>query len=225
MYEFETVVLLATIFIVIYFTGSLRNRSLLVKYSRIFKRRIQPVSEFTGFRPFGNSGFRAQSRMKCESQLSRLEIAVSLVDRENAMHYPLSLITKESDMVTMWAFISSKPMFNLEIRSKRTVTHQRRPPGIVLETIRTDREELEKYFIIASSNEIMAKKILRDDEVSSSLLRVKDYLNYFLVDMEESRILLSGRLSEKSLESLLDFVIASGGKLPVKSESSHSADI
>ncbi|MBS7651262.1 hypothetical protein KEJ35_07955 [Candidatus Bathyarchaeota archaeon] len=223
MYEFEVVVLLATIFIVIYFIGSLRNRSLLVKYSRIFKRRIQPVSEFTGFRPFGNSGFRAQSRIRGESKLSRLEIAVSLVDRENAMHYPLSLITKESDMVTIWAFTGSKPLLNLEIRSKRMVTRHRRPSGIVLETIRTYREELEKYFIIASSNEVIAKKILRDDEISSSLLRVKDFLNYFIVDMEESRILLSGKLSEKSLESLIDFVIASGEKLPVKSESSHSA--
>jgi hypothetical protein len=218
MYEFEAVVLMATIFIIIYFVGSLRNRRLLVKYSHIFKRRIQPLSEFTGFRPFGNSGFRAQSRMRGEYSISRLEIAVSLVDRENAMHYPLSLITKESDMVTMWAFTSSKPTFNLEIRSRKMVTRQRRPAGIVLETIRMDREELEKYFIVASSNEVMAKKILRDGKVSSSLLRVRDFLNYFLVDMEESRILLSGKLSEKSLEPLLDFVLASGEKLPLSLE-------
>ena len=213
MYEFEAIVILAATFIIIYIIGAFRNRKLLVKYSRLIKRQVQSISEYTGFRPLGSNGFRALANMKEETPLSKLEIAVSLVDRENVMHYPLSILTKERDRVTMWAFPRAKPSFSLEITPNTGNPSQNRPAGLNLTDTPIDQEDLKKTFLMASSNKRKAGEVISDDEITSKLLRARDFLGYLLIDEKDSRIFLTGRLTEETLGPLIDLVMASGEKI------------
>jgi hypothetical protein len=148
--------------------------------------------------------------MKNSLPLSKMEIAVSLVDRENVMHYPLSLLTKECDKVTVWAFLRGKPPFSLEVCSKGTKPLSRRPKGLALNATSLGKEELEKFFQIASSADAKARNLLNDNKLTSSLVRAREFLEYLLIDEGESRIFMTGRLTEKSLDPLLDIVMLSG---------------
>jgi len=208
--EYEAIVVLAAAFIVVYIIGTFRNRRLLVKYSQITKKHLGPSSEFLGFRPFGSSGFRALSNMKSERPLSKMEIAVSLVDRENVMHYPLSWITKEKDKVTVWAYPRRRPVFSLGIWSTKEKTF--RPQSeLELKEIKTSHKNLETFRIL-SSDDTKADEFLSDKNLLSGLLKTKDFLHSLLVDENESRIILAGRVTDDSLPALLDLVVASASR-------------
>jgi len=209
MYEFEAIVILAAAFIIVYMIGGLRNRKLLVRYSRTIKKQLQPKSEFIGFRPLGSSGLRTLCNMKTDMPLSKIEMAVSLVDRENAMHYPLALVTKEHDRVTIWATSKARPTFSFEICQKTENRSKNRPAGLALKDHVIDQEELKKHFNMASSNEAKARDVLRDQGFEGSLLRARSFLTYLLMDQAESRIFLTGKLTEESLELLLEVALAS----------------
>lgn len=204
MNEFQTIVIVAALFIIFYLIGTVRNRRLLVRYSRIIKRQLQPTSDFIGFRPFGSSGFRAIINMKKEMPISKIEIAISLVDRENIMHYPLALFTKENDKVTVWAIPRSIPKFNLEILSKMRSTAEKRSAAMKLKNIDMEHDELNRFFLFSTSDENRSKNFL--SEIIDDLLRVKHSLSYLFVDEKESCIFLTGKLTKKSLESLLEIV-------------------
>jgi len=199
-------------FIIAYTVGAFRNRQLLVKYSKIVKKQLQPKSEYVGFRPLGSSGLRVLGNMNKVAPLSRIEIAISLVDRENIMHYPLALITKEHDRLTVWGFPRVKPAFSLEVCARIGRPFQKRSLELTLKDSTLDQGEVKKFFHIASSNEIKARDILCDDEFACSLLHAKDFLRYLLVDEAKSHIFLTGKLTEESLGLLLDVVMASGRK-------------
>lgn len=208
--EYEAIVVLAAAFIVVYIVGTFRNRRLLVKYSQITKKHLGPSSEFLGFRPFGSSGFRALCNIRSEKPLSKMEVAVSLVDRENVMHYPLSWITKEKDKVTVWAYPRKRPVFSLGIWS--TKEKNLRPQSeLELKEIKTDQENLGTFRIL-SSDDTKADEFLSDKNLLSSLPRAKDFLHSLLVDKNESRIILTGRLTDDSLPALLDLVMASASR-------------
>jgi len=207
--EFEAIVILAAAFIIVYIVGGLRNRKILVRYSRILKSRMQPKSEFLGFRQFGSSGFRAISNMKRESPLSKIEIAISLVDRENVMHYPLSLITKEHDTVSIWAFPKTKPGLSLEVCPKAKPT-PKRPNGLMLDSIAIGQEKLEECFQAATSDKAKARNVLSDRRFVDSILRARSFLRYLLIDQAESRLFLTGKLTEESLGLLLDVATVLG---------------
>jgi len=209
MYEFEAIVILAAAFIIVYMIGGLRNRKLLVRYSRAIKKQLQPKSEFIGFRPLGSSGLRVLCNMKKDMPLSKIEMAVSLVDRENVMHYPLALVTKERDRVTIWATSKARPTLSFEICQKTENPYKKRPAGLALRDHVIYQEGLTKHFNMASSNEARARDVLRDQEFEGSLLRARNFLTYLLVDEAESRIFLTGKLTEESLEPLLEVALAS----------------
>jgi len=213
MYEFEAIVILAATFIIVYIIGAFRNRKLLVKYSRLIKSQVQSMSEYTGFRPLGSNGFRALINMNKEQPLSKIEIAVSLVDRENVMHYPLSLLTKEHDKVTMWVFPKVRPKFSLEITPNTGNPPQKRPAGLNLTDMPIDRQDLKEAFLVASSNKRKAEETINDGEITSKLLRTRDFLSYFLIDEGSSRIFLTGKLTEESLGPLIDLAVTYSGKI------------
>ena len=207
--EYEAIAVLAAAFILVYIIGTFRNRRLLVKYSQITKKHLGPSSEFLGFRPFGSSGFRALSNMKSETPLSKMEIAVSLVDRENVMHYPLSWITKQEDRITVWAYLRRRPVFDLEICSRKEKPLKARSE-LGLKEIKIDQEP--EAFQVFSSDDTKAGEFLCDKDLSNSLSRTENSLRSLLIDKNESRIILTGRLTDDSLPALLDLVMSSAGK-------------
>ena len=211
MNEFEAIVIIAAVFIVFYIVGSFRNRRLLVGYSQAIKKHIGSASESVGFRPYGSSGFRALSNMKKEAALSKMEIAVSLVDRENVMHYPLALITNEHDKITIWGFLKRPPGLSLEICSRRDhASFQKQRAGLTLTETALSGEELESLFRVSSSDLARANGIIVNEELQDRLRRAKSFLRYLLIDDRESRVYLTGKLTSESVAPLLDLVLLSG---------------
>jgi len=213
MYEYEAIVIVAAMFIIVYIVGSVRNRRLLVGYSRAIKKHVGSMSDFVGFRPYGSSGFRAVSDMKKEAPLSRIEVAVSLVDRENVMHYPLTLITKEHDKLTVWGFLRRRPALSLEICSRKDyASFQKHRTHLALKETTIDEEELGALSQVSSSDGVRAADILHDDELQDRLLQTKSFLRYLLIDESESQVFLTGKLTRESLGPLLNLVIMMGKK-------------
>ncbi|MEM2281144.1 MAG: hypothetical protein QXZ68_04045, partial [Candidatus Bathyarchaeia archaeon] len=87
MYEITSIFALAFLFLIVYFVGMYRNRKIAVNYARTVKEHMSPRSTFVGFRPYSRGGFRALCKLKEKEPFTEVEMAVSLVDRENLMHY------------------------------------------------------------------------------------------------------------------------------------------
>lgn len=215
MYEFEAIAALALAFITAYFIGSYRNRKLLMRYARAIRELVSPFSENLGFRSFGHSGFRSLTQLKKDARgLSKIEMAVSLVDRENLMHYPLSLLTKEYDRFVCWATTRNPVHSDIEIISKldrkscdKIVSARR------LTEVEIDDEELNNWFTTFVANNDYANKFLSDRNFKRSLFRAKTYVRRLSLNREDSRLFMLAELRKESLEPLLNLIMNCGEAL------------
>jgi len=211
MYEFEIIFLLALLFLIVYFVGSYRNRRIGVRYARAIKEYMTPHSEFVGFRPYARGGFRTLCRMKEGEAFTRIEMAVSLVDRENLMHYPLSLLTEDRDRLVCWGFLKETVPSDIEIllrsdtKSRKKLASQRE-----LKEIGIKNNELMESFTFLASDPAFAQKSLSDSRVQRSLLEARSFVKRLSLNQRESRLYLSGDLRKDSLNPLLNLLIHCG---------------
>jgi len=208
MYEFEAIFLVALLFLIVYFMGSYRNRKIGVKYARAIKEYMAPHSEFVGFRPYGRGGFRSLCRMKKDGAFTRVEMAVSLVDRENLMHYPLSLLTEDRDRLVCWGFLREAVSSDIEVLPRQDrKSRQKLASQKELTEISVENGELMESFTLLASNPDFAQKLLSNSTVQKSLLETKSSLRRLSLSQHESRLYLSGDLRKDSLETLLNLLI------------------
>jgi hypothetical protein len=211
MYEFTAIFLLALLFIIIYFVGMRRNRKIAVKYAKAVKDYMSPRSEFVGFRPYSRGGFRTLCKLKEKEAFTQIEMAVSLVDRENLMHYPLSLLTKDRDRLACWGFLKDPMSFDLEILSKlNEKLYQKMASEKNLKELAIG-DMLNMTFAILTSDQNSADKFLSDHGLQERIMREKDSIKRLSLSSKDSRIYLIGELQEvPSIKSLLDLLIRCG---------------
>jgi len=211
MYEFAVVFLVALLFIIVYFVGTRRNRKIAVQYAKAVKEHMSPLSEFVGFRPYSRGGFRALCKPKEKGVFTQVEMAVSLVDRENLMHYPLSLLTKDRDRLACWGFLKNPISFDLEILPKSD--------GKLCQKIAIEKNlkevaaknELDESFAFLTSDQSSAHRFLSGLELEKRLLGVKDSIRRLSLSRKETRIYLIGELQgDLSIRSLADILIWCG---------------
>jgi hypothetical protein len=188
-----------------------QNRKIAVKYARTVKDYMSPKSEFVGFRPYSRGGFRALCKMKEKEDFTQIEMAVSLVDRENLMHYPLTLLTKDTDRLACWGFLKDPLPFNMEILSK--------PNEKVRQKMATEKELKEitvnntwnSSFAVLTSDQKSAEKFLSYARLEKCLMDAKDSIKRLSLNSKESRIYLIGNLqNDSSIKSLLDILLCCG---------------
>jgi len=207
MYEFEIIFLVALLFIIIYFVGSYRNRKIGVKYARAIKEHMTLRSEFVGFRPYGRGGFRSLCRMKKNEALTKVEMAVTLVDRENLMHYPLSLLTRDRDRLICWGYLRDTTSADIEILPKlnqkllRKITSQKQ-----LQEVTIQKSKLKESFTFLASDPDVAEKFLSDSQVKKHLMEAKTFIKRLSLDHDETRVYLLGELTDISLKPLLNLL-------------------
>jgi len=208
----QAIVALALLFIVVYFAGSYRNRRLAVTYGRMIKEHMSPRSKFVGFRPYGHSGLRSVVEFgKDENRLAKIEIAITLADRENVMHYPLSLLTRETDRVVCWAFPRAEVDVNVELVSRAPRLNTKRLPRREhFREASLAREELAQAFVAYSDDIDRARRFLSNNEVETSLVGSMGFLKRISVDKTQSWIYLTGELRAQSLKPLLDLAWSCG---------------
>jgi len=211
MYEFTAIFLLALLFITVYFVGMRRNRKIAVKYAKAVKAHMSPRSEFVGFRPYSRGGFRALCKLKEKEAFTQVEMAVSLVDRENLMHYPLSLLTKDRDRLACWGFLKDSITFDLEIFSNpdeklcQKMASEKNLKEIAV------RNALGKSFAVMTSNQNSANRFLSNRKLEKCVLEVKDSVKRLSLSRKDSWIYLIGELQEdSSIKSLVDILMCCG---------------
>jgi len=205
MYEFETIFLVALSFLIVYFVGRHQNRKIGVKYAKAIKEHMTSRSEYVGFRPYGRGGFRSLCRMKDSEALTKVEMAVTLVDRENLMHYPLSLLTRDCDRLVCWGYLKDATLPYIEIlqklnpKSLRKITLQKQ-----LQEVAIQECKLKEWFTFLASDPHVAKRFLSDSQVKKYLLEAKNFIRRLSLDQNEKRVYLIGELTSTSLKPLLD---------------------
>ena len=211
MYEFTAIFLLALLFITVYFVGMRRNRKIAVKYAKAVKDYMSPRSEFVGFRPYSRGGFRTLCKLKEKEAFTQVEMAVSLVDRENLMHYPLSLLTKDRDRLACWGFLKDSIPFDLEIFSNPDEKLcQKMASEKNLKEI-TVKNALGASFAVMTSNQNSADRFLSNRKLEKCVLEVKDSVKRLSLSRKDSRIYLIGELQEdSSIKSLVDILMCCG---------------
>ncbi len=212
MYEFTAIFLLALLFIIVYFVGMRQNRKIAVKYAKAVKDYMSPRSDFVGFRPYSRGGFRALCKLKEKEPFTQVEMAVSLVDRENLMHYPLSLLTRDRDRFACWGFLKVPMPFDLEMLSKpneklcKKMASEKNLKEVAVQN------KLNKSFGVLTSDQNSADRFLSDHRLQKHIVEAKDSIKRLSISYKESRIYLIGELREaSSIKSLLD-VLASCGE-------------
>ena len=211
MYEFAAIFLLALLFIIVYFVGMRRNRKIAVKYAKAVKDYMSPRSEFVGFRPYSRGGFRTLCKLKEKEAFTQIAMAVSLVDRENLMHYPLSLLTKDRDRLACWGFLKDSILFDLEIFSNPDEkVCQKMASEKNLKEI-TVKNALGASFAVMTSNQNSADRFLSNRKLEKCVLEAKDSVKRLSLSRKDSRIYLIGELQEdSSIKSLVDILMCCG---------------
>jgi hypothetical protein len=211
MYEFTVIFLLALLFIIAYFIGMRQNRKIAVKYARTVKDYMSPKSEFVGFRPFSRGGFRALCKLKENESFTQVEMAVSLVDRENLMHYPLSLLTKDRDRLACWGFLKDSISFDLEILPEpneklcKKMASEKSLKEVTLKNV------FNKSFTVLTSNQSSAARFLSDQRLRKHIMEAKNSIKRLSISQKDSRIYLIGELLEdSSIKSLMDTLTCCG---------------
>lgn len=205
MYEITLIFALAFLFLIVYFVGMYRNRKIAVSYARTVKEHMSQRSTFVGFHPYSRGGFRALCKLKEKEPFTEVEMAVSLVDRENLMHYPLSLLTKDKDRLACWGFLKGSISFSVEIlpiKDEKLCLKVASERGLT--RVVSDDEFYESFAVLASDNKL-ASKLLSDRRLQKHILEMKAFIKRLSLSEKESRLYLISDLKEvSSIKSLID---------------------
>ncbi|MEM2937009.1 MAG: hypothetical protein QXJ63_00505 [Candidatus Bathyarchaeia archaeon] len=213
MYEVTAVFLLALIFIIVYFIGMRQNRKIAVEYAKAIKEHMAAQSDFVGFRPYSRGGFRALCKLKEKKPFTQIEMAVSLVDRENLMHYPLSFLTKDCDRLACWGFLDKPLSFNMEVlpvkeeKLRRKMALEKNLKAVAL------TNEFNESFAVLASDQESARRFLSDHGLWKRILGVRFSLKRLSLSGKDSRIYLIGELKDVShVKSFIDILMFCGEK-------------
>lgn len=211
MYEITLIFALAFLFLIVYFIGMYRNRKIAVKYARIVKEHMSSRSSFVGFRPYSRGGFRALCKLNEEGPFKEVEMAISLVDRENLMHYPLALLTKDKDRLACWGFFKEPISFSMEIlpiREEKLCQKVISERGLV--RIISNGDFYESFAVLASNQET-ANKFLSNRHLKRRILEMKDLIKRLSINEKSSWLYLIGDLKEaSSIKDLIDIFTQCG---------------
>ena len=135
-------------------------------------------------------------------------MAVSLVDRENLMHYPLSLVTKDCDRLVCWGFLKESVSSNIEVLPRSDAKSRKKLVSrSELKEIEVKNGELMEAFAFFASDPSFTQESFSGSRVQRCLLEAKSFVKRLSLDQRESRLYLSGDLREDSLKPLLNLLI------------------
>lgn len=204
--DVQAICIVAAAFIVAYFAGSVRNKKLMRKYALALREHLSRRCERVGFRAFGTSGFRALALPREGESFSKIEIAVALVDRENLLHYPLSLLTKDYDRLVCWCFPRGDVPLDVEIVRKSDRRLLEKAMQRRLKEIPIPSSEL-RDFAFFVSDPSLAERLFSDRKLRECLVGAKPFLRRLSFDRRKRYVHVTGELCEASVPRILDLSI------------------
>jgi hypothetical protein len=216
IYGLTIVFVVAAVFVVWYLIGGWINLRLMRRYARILEEHLKPRGVQVKYRRVsGGRGFRALCLPKDDQRFERVEVAINMADRDNAMHYPLLPIMHDKDRMICWGFLRARPYCAIEVASK----------GEVKALQKAIKKSPEKYdgfraFAVDSEFDSEFQVFARTDRylhtvfadgVRDNLLNLGQVIRNISVNESESFLRLSGNAKEATIPRLLDLVWDLGG--------------
>jgi len=210
-YGLLIVFVLAFAFIIWYLIGSWINLKIMRRYARILEEHLKPRGISVKYRKIsGGRGFRALCLIGDDRRFERVEVAINLADRDNAMHYPLVPIMRDRDRMICWAFLREKPYCAVEIASKsaaKAIQREfRRSPEKYgdFKMFFIDSEFDREYKVFAKTERylhaVFPVKIRKD------LLDMRRHIRNLSVNEDQSFLRLSATAKDETIPRVLDFI-------------------
>ena len=194
---------LAAVFLVVYVTGSIRNRRIIVNYSKIIKEEASLYCTFTGFRIFSR-GFETLCQLRDDRVLSRVTIRFLPARRENFMYYLLRFLVKDYDKIIFWGLLNDEAPITLNIVNNNSVKMMEKLKNSSLRKI-----ELNDTGFTAFTDSIeKAEKIVK--RIHSYLFQVKDSTTLVTVNRMDDWVRVVGIMRENSVKNTLNLIVRLG---------------
>lgn len=210
-YELPALALISAGYLISYFVGGRRKHQLLMSYSRTIHDEMSRVSQ-VGFRPFGHAGVRIRCSMKDKSyDYNVIEMALTMASRENLLHYPIALMTRDRDKLAFWGFTNKPINYTMEIVPLRQIRTRRKLEfGRGLQRLTTDDPSISKDFEVFTNDRHMAHKLLSSRELVEGFSSLGRFIKHLSIDSVSSRIYLLSEIRESNVKELLGFVLGLG---------------
>jgi len=210
-YGLLVVFVLAFVFICWYMVGGWINLKLMRRYARVLEDHMKPQGVQVKYRRIsGGRGFRALCLPKDDPRFERVEVAINMSDRDNAMHYPLLPITRDRDRMICWAFLRARPYCSIEIASRSEVkTLQkaiRKEPERYsgFRAFALDSEFDREYQVFARTDRFL--RTVFAEGIRKDLIDLRRVIRNISVNEDQLFLRLSGRAEEATIPRLLDLL-------------------
>lgn len=194
---------LAIASLVVYVVGSIKNRRIIVNYSKTVKEEAALYCTFTGFRIFSR-GFEALCQLRDNRVFSRVNIRFLPARRENFMYYLLNFLVKDYDKIIFWGLLNDEAPITLNIVNNNNVKMIEKLKNSNLRKI-----ELGNTGFTAFTDSIeKAEKIA--GRIYSYLFQVKDNTTLITINRMDDWVRVVGVMRENSVKDTLNLLVRLG---------------
>lgn len=215
IYGLTIVFVVAAAFVVWYMVGGWINLRLMRRYARVLEDHLKPRGVQVKYRRIsGGRGFRALCLPKDDPRFERVEVAINMSDRDNAMHYPLLPIMHDRDRMICWGFLRARPYCAIEIASRSEVKALqkaiKKSPELYdgFGALTLDSEFDREYQVFARTDRFL--RTVFAEGVRKDLIDLRRVIRNVSVSEDQSFLRLSGTAEETTIPRLLDLLWSLG---------------
>lgn len=194
---------LAAVSLIVYVIGSIRNRRIVVNYSKMVKEEASLYCTFTGFRIFSR-GFEALCQLRDDRVFSKVNIRFLPARRENFMYYLLNFLVRDHDKIIFWSLLNDEAPITLNIVNNNSMK-------IVEKFKNSDLRRIELNdagFTVFTDSVEKAEKIVR--RIHSQLFQVRDSTNLVTINRMNDWVRVVGVMRENSVKNTLNLLVRLG---------------
>ncbi|MFQ6080331.1 MAG: DUF3137 domain-containing protein [Candidatus Bathyarchaeia archaeon] len=207
-YMIYVVIALSFVVIVSFFLGRVSNNRIQRKFWKALTQTLK--SHCTTFKHvgFGSSGFKLACPTKRKEPLNKFEATLVLLDRENILHYPIQVLRGGYDQLIFKANFHKSPKARIEIMSKiegKKVDRALKTRETLTE-IKVGNGDLDKAFIVKTSNPRKAKNLLTNKSFLQQIQNLKEHVRRISIAPNEPHIYLICVADEKTVPQVVSFM-------------------
>lgn len=210
-YMIYVVVALSFVVIVSFFFGRVSNNRIQRRFWKALIRTLKPHCTTFKHVGFGSNGFRLACPTRKKEPLNKFEVTLLLLDRENILHYPMQVLRGGYDRLIFRANFRKSPEANIEIMSKiegKKVNRLLKTREVLTE-IKVENIDLDKAFIVKTSDPRKAKNLLTNKSILQQIQDLKDHVRRISIASNEPHIYLICVADEKTVPQVVDFMFNS----------------
>lgn len=207
-YMIYVVIALSFVVIISFFLGRVSNNRIQRRFWKALTRTLKPHCTTFKHVGFGSNGFKLACPTKRKEPLNKFEATLVLLDRENILHYPIQALRGGYDQLIFRANFRKSPKASIEITSKiegKKVNRLLKTRENLTE-IKVENSDLDKAFIVKTSNPRKAKNLLTNKSFLQQIQNLKEHVRRISIAPNEPHIYLISVADEKTVPQVVDFM-------------------